>query len=88
MILPNLDKVIIPAEKFTNYALDPEKQPNKALAFEKALGYNLRNYQELILNISDNLDKFHAKKEENKGFGDTCEMLMELTGANGKPQKL
>lgn len=43
--------VNIPAEKFTDYALDPKRQPDKAKAFRDALGYTLDNYRELIDNI-------------------------------------
>lgn len=34
--------------KLTQYALNPDKAPDKALAFEKALGYNLSNVDKLI----------------------------------------
>lgn len=41
----------IPKEKFTKYALDPLKQPDKARAFREALGYTMDNYQELIQHL-------------------------------------
>ena len=47
-ILPRADRAVIPVEKFTKYALNPEKQPNKAIAFELALGYNKENVSKLI----------------------------------------
>lgn len=50
MVLPNYDKAVIPIEKFTQYAPNPEKDKNKAEAFEKALGYNLNNAEGLIKN--------------------------------------
>ncbi len=37
--------------KLTQYALNPDKAPDKAFAFEKALGYNLSNVDKLIENI-------------------------------------
>lgn len=55
----NLEKlpVNIPVEKFTEYALDPTKQPDKARAFREALGYTKANYQDLIDNINRSLEK-------------------------------
>ena len=53
-ILPHYKDAIIPKEKFTQYALDPDKEPNKAEAFELALGYKLSNVDSLIANIRQN----------------------------------
>ncbi|MBD5113147.1 MAG: hypothetical protein HDT42_11555 [Ruminococcaceae bacterium] len=82
----NLEKlpVNIPSEKFTEYALDPVKQPDKARAFREALGYTKSNYQDLIDNINRNLDKRHMAFKENNGHGDIYEYVMRLKGANGK----
>ena len=35
-LLPRHQEAVISAKKFTHYALDPHKQPHKALAFERA----------------------------------------------------
>jgi hypothetical protein len=40
--LPKADEVVIPFEKFRDYVLNLEKDVNKAIAFETALGYNIR----------------------------------------------
>ncbi len=76
--------VNIPVEKFTEYALDPEKQPDKARAFREALGYTKANYRDLISNIERNLDKKHMVFKENNGYGDIFEYVMRLKGANSK----
>lgn len=74
----------IPKEKFTMYALDPVKQPDKAKAFKEALGYTKENYQDLIDNIQNNLkEDFMVLKNKDK-FGKRYEYVMELTGANGR----
>lgn len=74
----------IPKEKFTMYALDPVKQPDKAKAFKEALGYTKENYQDLIDNIQNNFkEDFMVLKNEDK-FGKRYEYVMELTGANGR----
>jgi len=87
-LLPNYNQAIIPIEKFTEYALNPNKDPNKADAFESALGYNLRNAAVLIENIRRNLSQFPAVAKDNKGYGMTYEIIMQLTGINGKTAKV
>lgn len=47
----------IPESKFLDYALDMEKQPDKARAFRDALGYTKENYKDLIENIRANVDE-------------------------------
>jgi SPP1 gp7 family putative phage head morphogenesis protein len=87
-VLPKLDKIKIPIEKFTQYALNPLKDENKALAFDLALGYNLSNVDSLIENIKKNLSKFPAKLKSDKRYGDIYEVVLELQGANGKSAKV
>lgn len=74
----------IPKEKFTKYALDPIKQPNKAKAFREALGYTIDNHQDLIDNILSNLDEKALKFKSSNEHGKLYEYVMRLTGANGK----
>ncbi|MBR3133385.1 MAG: phage minor capsid protein [Clostridia bacterium] len=82
--LPNYKNAIIPKEKFTKYALDPEKDKNKAEAFEKALGYNKDNADKLIENIRNNINKFDATDKGNNEYGKKYEVLMTLVGENKK----
>jgi len=86
--LPRYEQAVIPVGKFVDYALNPNKQPHKALVFELALGYNLNNYEKFIDNIRRNLNGFPAKKKENKGYGDIYEIVMELVGENGRTAKV
>lgn len=74
----------IPEEKFTKYALDPTKSPDKAKAFQSALGYNKSNYYKLIENIKNNIDENKFVKKGDKGHGMLYEYVMELKGENGK----
>jgi len=87
-ILPNADKVVIPARKFIEYTLNLEKDFDKATAFELALGYNQGNAGKLIENIRANLGKFPATPKGNKDYGDLYEVVMILTGENGKTAKV
>lgn len=79
----NIDK-----RKLTEYALNPERQPNKARAFKEALGYDLSNYKDLIQNISENLleDKFVYKFEDE--HGKRFEQIVRIKGTNGKTAKV
>lgn len=74
----------IPKEKFTKYALDPIKQPDKARAFKEALGYTIENYEDLIDNIQKNFDESLLKLKASDKYGDRYELVMNLKGANGK----
>lgn len=74
----------IPEEKFTKYALDPVKQPDKAKAFKEALGYTLENYQKLIKNIKNNVNESKFVIKSSDKYGTRYEQVMRLTGENGK----
>ena len=47
----------IPEKKFTHYALDPKKSPDKARAFKEALGHTKENFRVLIDNIENHVNK-------------------------------
>ena len=84
-LLPNYKKAVIPKEKFTKYALNlngPGK--DKAIAFEKALGYNIDNVDELISNIYKNLSRYPSKIRPQNPYGQPYEVSMRITGPNGK----
>ncbi len=74
----------IPEEKFTKYALDPIKAPDKARAFKEALGYTIENYEDLIDSIQKNFDEALLKLKASDKYGDRYELVMNLKGPNGK----
>lgn len=74
----------IPEEKFTDYALNPIKSPEKAKAFMDALGYNLDNCDELINNIKSHIEESKFVEKGDNGYGMRYEYVMNITGANGK----
>ena len=86
--LPRLDEAVIPLPKFTRYALDAESEPDKAKAFELALGYTAENAQALIDNIREHLPEFEAVEKPDKGFGKRYQVILQLTGPNGKTANL
>lgn len=83
-LLPNYENAVIPEEKLINYALDESKNFDKAIAFKKALGYDNSNYQELIRAIKNNINKFPTKKMPDLGYGVRYQVILKLTGPNGK----
>ena len=87
--LPNAEAAVIPMDKFTRYALNYDRQENKAAAFELALGYTLANADKLIANIRANITKFPAVFKGNlKGYGDVYEIEMVLLGENNRTAKV
>ena len=74
----------IPEEKFTKYALDPVRQPDKAEAFRKALGYTIDNSKELIEKVNEMFDPDKLLSRGANEYGDKFEQIMEITGPNGK----
>lgn len=76
-INPNIN-VIIDDRKLTLYALNPnhERGKNKAYLFDKVLGYNLSNYQELKTKIREGLSKYPvtSKSMTEHGIKYTVEM--------------
>lgn len=74
----------IPVAKFTQYALNPMKDINKATAFKKALGYDLTNADDLIENIFNHADESKFVPKSDNGHGMMYEYVMRLEGPNGK----
>lgn len=88
MKLPRYQEAFIPRAKFTEYALNPSKDANKAEAFKKALGYTLENADDLIEQINAKLPEYNAVEEGDRGWGMTYEVVMDTTGPNGKTAKV
>lgn len=84
MRLPRYEKAVLPEAKFNGYALNPLKAPDKARAFSEALGYDLSNGDDLIRNIREHLSEFAAVEKPDNGHGKRYQVVMELTGPNGK----
>jgi len=83
-VLPRYNEAVIPIKKFVEYALNPEKDPNKALAFFLALGYNISSADKLVQNIRDNIANFECREKNDLGHGAIYEVCMVLLGENGK----
>lgn len=86
--LPRYQEAFIPRAKFTEYALNPSKDADKAEAFRKALGYTLENADDLIERINAKLPECNAVEKGDRGWGMTYEVVMDITGPNGKTAKV
>lgn len=75
---------IFPEEKLVDYALNPQRSPDKAKAFELALGYTAENYQDLKEKILELAVESNFVEKSDKGYGMTYECIVEITGPNGK----
>ncbi|MCL2171682.1 MAG: hypothetical protein FWB71_05955 [Defluviitaleaceae bacterium] len=82
-VLPQADRAIIPIEKFTKYSLSPERDFNKATAFQIALGYTIEDSDMLISEIRRNILNFIATPKGHNGHGKTFECIMSIAGKNG-----
>ncbi|WP_295077324.1 DUF6883 domain-containing protein [Ruminococcus sp.] len=82
------ENATIDKRKFIEYALNPEKQPDKAKAFESALGYNLDNYELLEEQIRGNFVREKLIEKGHNPQGDKYELHYEITGVNGKTAKV
>lgn len=80
------DKIFIEVseEKFTQYALNPQKSPDKARAFKEALGYTNKNYRKLIEDINSHFDMDKMEAKGDMGYGMRYQQIMRLKGPNGK----
>ena len=84
MVLPNADMAVIPIEKLTHYSLNFIKDPDKARVFSIALGYTQTNAHTLAKSIMRHITEYPAVYKGNNGYGDIYEIVMNLTGENGK----
>lgn len=89
-LLPNAEKAILTEEKFTGYFLDPNHKVggNKALVFEKVLGYNKENWSELRSQIQQGLLKYRSTEGLTDQYGKRFEVRMIIKGPTGRYAKV
>lgn len=81
----------IPEKKLTGYALNrehPGDGKDKAIAFELALGYDQSNYKDLMDQVYSKLDDCPAVYKKTDKYGDRYQVIMNITGPNGKNAKV
>ena len=83
--LPNFENARIDSMKFYGYSLNPNHVTggNKARVFERALGYNQSNADQLISQIRRNLPNNNAVIGLRDNYGQRFTVDMQIRGVNG-----
>lgn len=89
-LLPNHSAAQIPDQKISGYALNFEHPSghDKAVAFQKALGYTRENKDMLLEQVRQGLTKYKAVKRAATEHGQPFGVPMMIRGANGKFAKV
>lgn len=86
--MPNYKNAITPKEKFFKYSLDKSNPKNggKAIAYEKGLGYNMSNGNDLIRKIDMKVKsgKYLPYSVETTQYGTKYSYRFHIKGLNGK----
>jgi hypothetical protein len=77
-----VSEIIIDTRKLTDYALDPEspKGKDKAIMFQRHLGYNKENYQILLDQINTLILDSEAIPQSKDQFGTRYQVDLEIQG--------
>ncbi|MEW6540580.1 MAG: DUF6883 domain-containing protein [Bacillota bacterium] len=83
--LPGLERAYIAPPKLLKYSLDKEhpRGKNKAIVFERVLGYDPSTAGRLERDILDNLPYYNAVDKGRDQYGHRYQVIMALTGPNG-----
>ena len=84
MRLPKLDKLVIPVEKLSKYSLDTINEPDKALAFKLALGFNASDVKLLIEKIKLGVTIFSATDKQICEWGQRYQVIIKMKGHGEK----
>ena len=74
--------------KLKRYALDPERQPNKAEAFRLALGYTSEDSEEVAAKVYEYVADYEPEYRDETPHGKRYTTQMVMTGKNGKKAKV
>ena len=84
--LPGCEQAVIEESKLVEYALNPhsERGRHKARVFERTLGFNLSNGEQLKQAVLDALPHHPAALTSETKFGRKYEALLSIRGPNGR----
>ena len=85
-LLPKYKSAAIPDEKLAGYALNMDHPvgKNKAIVFQKVLGYNVDNRDILLRQVRSGLAKYRAIEKQSTQYGRPFEVKMMIRGANDR----
>jgi hypothetical protein len=83
--LVNADRAVLPTEKLTQYALDPDhpRGGDKARVFKSALGYDQSNYGDLDKQIREGIQREHAEPRGSNEYGSQFSVDIPVAGPAG-----
>ncbi len=89
-LLPNMEQAVFTEGKFTGYFLNPDHPTggHKAVVFEKVLGYNKNNWQDLRSEMQKGLLKYRYSRYEVTQHGEKFEVQMMIKGPTGRYAKV
>ncbi|MDR0935240.1 MAG: hypothetical protein LBM98_00995 [Oscillospiraceae bacterium] len=82
--LPNYENAVVPLDKLTEYSLSFKNNYDKAFAFEKALGFTIANYPQLLTQVYRNLPSYKVVDKGYNNHGNRYQVVMTIDGVNGK----
>jgi hypothetical protein len=85
-----VNEVIIDPRKLTDYALDPDnpKGKDKAVMFQRHLGYTKDNYQLLLDRIHDRVLDAEAIPKNEDQFGTRYQVDLEIQGVEAQQMEI
>jgi hypothetical protein len=84
MLLPKIDKLVIPREKFTKYALNFTRQKHKAFAFQLALNFSENDIDLITEKIKLGVTVFTAKEKQQSEWGQHYQVIIRMSGHGSK----
>lgn len=87
-VLKAVESHAIPAAKLEKYALDPERQPDKARAFKGRLGYTKDDAATVAARIYEHVADHEPEFKETDRYGDRFTTRMVMDGKDGRSAKV
>lgn len=87
-VLKGVERHVIPAAKLERYALDRERQPDKARAFKGYLGYTKGDAPTVAAKVYEHVADHEPEFRETDRYGDRFTTHMVMGGKDGKSAKV
>lgn len=87
-VMIGMESHSIPEAKLTRYALDPEKDPDKARAFSGYLGYEKEDAAAVAARVYEHVAEHEPEYKDTTPHGDRFTTEMVMSGKDGKAAKV
>lgn len=85
--MAGIEKYDFDPKKLTRYSLDPERQPDKARAFKKYLGYEKLGYLEVMSCVYEYMADHGPASRNTDAHGNHYTIDMNMVGKDSKRAK-